>query len=299
MLIAEFEKAKAEVPHYGERGAEAEQVLIKWLNNHLPKRFSACSGFIMDDNDDISPQTDVIIYDALNCPTLRFSERAAIIPADNAAVAIEVKSKLTKEELIDASKKMAAIKSLGKLPLSDLDLLPKGAEKIVQRQTMCIAFAFECSANLRTVAEWYADILKEPNMNGRHIDFISVLNKGWLDLITRLPDKEGFGSIISPEPIFQPYTVPGSIELWVGCHEFPERTLLSMLRLITAHLQAFRTKMYFPYKGIYDNTERKEIFAVCVGALPKAQKGSKPPGRVSLIKKVKFDKNKRSNKRRR
>ena len=47
MLIAEFEKAKLEIPHYGERGTETEQIVIKWLTNHLPQRFAASGGFII------------------------------------------------------------------------------------------------------------------------------------------------------------------------------------------------------------------------------------------------------------
>ncbi len=81
MLLQQFEKAKLEIPHFGERGSEVEQVVINWLNSYLPKRYSACSGFIMDDCDLISPQTDVIIYDSYNCPVLRYSEKTLIVPA--------------------------------------------------------------------------------------------------------------------------------------------------------------------------------------------------------------------------
>ncbi len=55
-------------PHYGERGTESEIILQKFLNEHLPKRFSADTGLIIDDNNKISSQIDVIIYDSLNSP---------------------------------------------------------------------------------------------------------------------------------------------------------------------------------------------------------------------------------------
>ncbi|MEG6521773.1 DUF6602 domain-containing protein [Desulfotomaculum sp. 1211_IL3151] len=35
-----------EIAHYGERGREAETILREFLRNALPKRFSACTGFI-------------------------------------------------------------------------------------------------------------------------------------------------------------------------------------------------------------------------------------------------------------
>jgi len=68
----------------------------------LPKRFDAGSGLIIDPHDNLSKQTDVIIYDALNCPVYRASERAAIIPSDNVAAIVEVKSRIDKEKLREA-----------------------------------------------------------------------------------------------------------------------------------------------------------------------------------------------------
>lgn len=285
MLLAEFEKAKVEVPHYGERGSETELVVINWLNKHLPKRFSACGGFILDDNDKISPQTDVIIYDALNCPILRYSEKNLIIPADNAAVAIEVKSNLTKEALVDASKKIKAVKSLGKMPLSDLDLLSEGAKKIVQRQTLGVVFAFESHTSLRTIGSWYEEIFKQPQYNGGHIDYICVLNKGWIDLAIKVQDGKGLNSILHPEPILRPKIINGPMEIWIGCHESPEKSLLYMLRLITHHLQVFRTKIYIPYTGIFNN-ECEQIFAIRVGHAPEYPVGYSDEEEVELIKPV-------------
>lgn len=287
MMTAEFEKAKAEVPHYGERGAEVEQVLITWLNNQLPKRFAATSGFIMDDFDSISPQTDVIIYDALNCPILRHSSKTLIIPSDHAAVAIEVKSNLTKQALSDGADKIAAIKSLPKLPISDLDLVPKGADKIIQRLTMGVVFAFESSANLRTIAQWYADLLTKPDANGRHIDLVYVLDQGWLDLGVNNPQDGGIMAIHSPGPIYQFSGPNAPNELWVACHEIPERVLLSFFFRLTSHLQMFRTKMYVPSKDVYSGGQTK-LFVVGVGNLPEKPKNANLVKRIQLIKNAEF-----------
>ena len=109
-LRAEFEFIKSTNPHYGERGAEAENILIEFLNKHLPKRFAAASGFVIDRANNISSQMDVLIYDALNSPVYRKQERVSILPSDNVATAIEVKSKLNKAELQDASIKISSVK---------------------------------------------------------------------------------------------------------------------------------------------------------------------------------------------
>ena len=90
-----FEKASAKlrqdfdelysVPHSALKGSEAEKIIRNFLNNHLPKRFSAGAGFIIDPSDRISRQTDVVIYDAIHCPMYRASEDAAIFPSTNVA----------------------------------------------------------------------------------------------------------------------------------------------------------------------------------------------------------------------
>jgi hypothetical protein len=76
-LRADFEEVKATVLHGGLKGGEAEDLVRKFLQGHLPKRFDAGSGLVIDPHDQLSKQMDVIIYDALNCPVYRTSEKAA------------------------------------------------------------------------------------------------------------------------------------------------------------------------------------------------------------------------------
>jgi hypothetical protein len=77
----------------------------------------------------------------------------------------------------------------------------------------------------------------------------------------------------------------GPMEIWLGCHESPEKSPLYMLRLITHHLQAFRTKMYTPYTGIFDG-ERESVFAIRLGTAPDYPKGYTDEAIVELIKPV-------------
>jgi hypothetical protein len=87
-----------------------------FLNHHLPQRFRATSGIIIDKANSLSPQTDVIIYDALTSPVYRYSEEMLMLPLDVVAAVIEVKSKLNKQDLEDGYKKIAACKRLKKTP---------------------------------------------------------------------------------------------------------------------------------------------------------------------------------------
>ena len=73
------------VPHAALKGVEAENLVRSFLRGHLPRRFDVGSGFILDKKNNVSKQTDVIVFDALNCPTYRTSETAAIFPANNVA----------------------------------------------------------------------------------------------------------------------------------------------------------------------------------------------------------------------
>ena len=104
-LRQEFENIKKTNPHYAERGAETEDLLKDFLNRVLPKRFSADTGLVIDLEDNISSQTDVIIYDSYNSPIYRTGSRLLILPSDNVASVIEVKSNLNKAELEDAAQK--------------------------------------------------------------------------------------------------------------------------------------------------------------------------------------------------
>ena len=51
----------------------------------------------------LAVRLDVIVYDAMNSPVYRTGTRLQILPRDNVAAVIEVKSKLNKEELRDAA----------------------------------------------------------------------------------------------------------------------------------------------------------------------------------------------------
>jgi hypothetical protein len=131
------------VPHAGLKGHEAEDIVRKFLKGHIPARFDVGSGFVIDNLDNISKQTDLIIYDALNCPMYRASDNAAIIPSDNVAAVIEVKSRLDKQSMEEAFDNIREVKGLAKTKPPDIPIL-------VATQTYCGLFAFSTSpANLQ------------------------------------------------------------------------------------------------------------------------------------------------------
>lgn len=224
------------IPHAGLKGGEAEELIRNFLRGHLPKRFDIGSGFIIDGYDKISKQTDVIVYDALNCPVYRASERAAIIPADNVAAVIEVKSRLDKEKLREAFANAQAVKGLSKTT-------PPNAPVLITCQTLCLLFAFETSLTLGKLAEHYADCIREFSL-GRHIDVVFLLDKGLIMLAGKIPEgmavQQGMGG-------WAPLMLEGfggahgeGAHIAVSATEIREGGLDLFLRFLLAHLIHFR-----------------------------------------------------------
>ena len=110
-LRQDFEEIKNNNPHAAESGAEAELILKTFLKDRLPRRFDIESGLVVGPGGAVRSQTDLIIFDALNSPVYRKGPKVHILPRDNVAVVIEVKSKVNKDQLRDAAKKIASVKN--------------------------------------------------------------------------------------------------------------------------------------------------------------------------------------------
>jgi hypothetical protein len=225
------------VPHAGERGGEAEKLIKTFLRNHIPRRFDVGSGFILDRKDNVSRQTDVIIFDALNCPTYRVSDSAAIYPSNNVAAVVEVKSRLDSRELEDALTKIASVKSLTKT------LSPEGSTLAVN-QTHGSIFAFESAITLDTIQETYVKAIMKNGL-GHHADLICVLDKGLITPVAKprggewgIAFMEGLGGADGE-----------GTHLGIATHQLGDLSLDAFLRLILANLTFFRNVVDHPGVG--------------------------------------------------
>lgn len=179
LLRSEFEFIRSSNPHSAEKGSEVEVILRTFLNQHMPQRYHAGSGFMIDNTNNISRQTDVIIYDALSSPMYRASERAQIMPADTVACVIEVKTSLSKSELQNAFDKIASCKSLKKSPFSDLDQRSTGSQ-LATVETLGIIFGFDSDISLETLASHLKELNKSYPSN-LWPDMVVVLDKGVIE----------------------------------------------------------------------------------------------------------------------
>ncbi len=217
------------VPHNAMKGTEAERVIRGFLNGHLPKRFQAGAGFLLDLTGNVSPQTDVVVYDAFNCPVYRASEDASIFPTNNVAAVIEVKSRLDKAGIEDAAEKIRSIKSMTKAR-------PAETEAYETAQTLGLLFAFTSDLKLETVADHYYDSLLKLGI-GHHIDMIAVLDAGVATLSTKVRGLSGW-SITRLEGFGGPASEGN--HLAVSAAKFGDNTLDVFFRFLLTHLAAFR-----------------------------------------------------------
>jgi hypothetical protein len=229
-LRSDFESLVV-IPHNATKGQEAEGIFRSFLNGHLPKRFAAGAGFITDPLGEVSPQTDVVIYDAHNCPVYRASESASIYPSNNVAVVIEVKSRLNKEALDDAAAKIARIKALKK------SKPPQNAPFLVTSQTMGVLFAFASDLKMSTIQEHYKRSIGTHGL-GRHLDLVVVLDDGILTLASKFRGLPGWSPTNMTEG-FGGKAAEGA-HVAVGSATFKENTLDVFFRLVLPHLAHFR-----------------------------------------------------------
>ena len=215
------------IPHNALKGHEAESIVKKFLEDHIPKRFSVGGGFVLDPLGNISRQTDIIIYDAFNCPVYRASDDASIFPSNNVAAVVEVKSSLDKNELIDAWDKISAIKALAK---------SKPSEGPCISQTAGFLFAFDSKISLTKLSEHYVTLFNERGI-GHHIDVIIVLDKGILTLIAKLPGIDRW-NIMFMEGLGGAVAEGSHIGVSVGL--FEEYTLDAFFRILIPRLSLFR-----------------------------------------------------------
>lgn len=210
-LRTDFQNIIDTNPHNVEKGIEVEEMLKQFLNNYLPKRFKADSGFVLDENNQSSNQCDVIIYDQLQSPVIRHSSRTLILPNDYVASIIEVKSTLNKTQLEDAAEKIKIIKSLKKKEPNETDL-PSTGSKLKTYKTLGLVFAFNTDTNLETLTNSLSKI-NECIDSDFWIDSVIVLNKGVIDLQIKIFGNETISGSLSPSTSKKTIIMPSYIYL--------------------------------------------------------------------------------------
>ena len=251
-LLAEFQEIRECNPHAGDSGTEAEEILKAFLADRLPKRFGIGSGIVIGPEGAISRQTDLIIYDALNSPIYRAGKKTQIIPRDNVAVVVEVKSKLSKDQLKDAAEKIASVKCMPARPLTELDQ-PVTQSALVNSSTLGVVFAYDAYTSLETLAENLKEI-NEHKHSREWIDFVVVLNKGTIGYAVQLPFSSGMSGWYGGQTSLEIPAFPIYVHEVLNQHTDLELNEF-FLRLMS-HLAFFRKVTPLDFEGILGKQEQ-------------------------------------------
>jgi hypothetical protein len=112
MLLAKTGQAEL-LSHNLEKGLGNEQALRDLLIAFLPRKFGVGKGKVANAIGEMSKQLDVIVYDAINCPTLFVDEnKNQILPIEGVYCVIEVKTTLTSQTLSEAFSNLASVYDL-------------------------------------------------------------------------------------------------------------------------------------------------------------------------------------------
>lgn len=163
------------------RGNARESPLGQFLTKRLPLGYGVCSGEAVDHRDRHSTALDLIIYDQIrNAP---LAEDPFLMPAESLLAVIEVKTKLTRGELVkcfDAAKSIRALRPYrGKFVAARQDGAPA-----VDGEYRCLYTVFAYSSDL-SEDDWLyreanrlREVAAEKNCAIDLIDRIVVLDRG-------------------------------------------------------------------------------------------------------------------------
>ena len=113
-MITELRAIRASFSHNGIIGTSVEEIVSKFLNGRLPGSARAVAGQVIDHTGTRSKQMDVVIYDVSRTPMLFASTIGTqnLVPAEGVIAVVEVKTKLTREELRKSATNCTSVKQL-------------------------------------------------------------------------------------------------------------------------------------------------------------------------------------------
>ncbi|MEI7052150.1 DUF6602 domain-containing protein [Pseudomonas koreensis] len=111
-LVSDF-NVSSMYEHQGNKGSFREGALRDFLaSDRMPSKFGLGTGEIVSSHGEVSKQSDLIIFDRLNGIPLLYSDTVQVFPVESVYGVIEVKSKLSKDELFKALENIKSVKSL-------------------------------------------------------------------------------------------------------------------------------------------------------------------------------------------
>jgi len=169
------------VEHHGDRGENREEILSQFLSKHLPRRYGVAKGEVITKAGQRSHAIDLIIYDRINCPVL-YSGMTKILPVEGVYGIIEMKSTLSKAELLDCTKKIERFKALAS---RDLTVVQTRSFVTVERSSLpfglVVGYSLAQNSLTSLLENWREDNDRISNAS-RLTNLIAVLGQGLIYL---------------------------------------------------------------------------------------------------------------------
>lgn len=131
------------IAHEGERGAENEAALSRLLQSLVPARYGIGSGLLIDNADHYSHQTDIVIFDQSDEPSILAQTAQLLFPVESVLAAVEVKTTLRGDDLADCFKKASHLRS---------ELVPARHYPDGSTHPTFIVLAYRAGQKLETIA---------------------------------------------------------------------------------------------------------------------------------------------------
>ena len=194
--------------HRGAAGDRREDLVTKFLEDHLPRRFGVRYGFAISSDGLVSNQADVLIVDQDNNAPLHPGSSHELWPVEAVYALVEVKTKLPPRDLRDAVDKCRRFRQLRRRFVCD------SSQKI--KESLFVIWSFDgakpktISGNLMSVVsdvpaherpDFVVDLNGFVAMSGNYLE-ISRLGQPNSDHRNRLEEQHGPDlSVLLPNPI--------------------------------------------------------------------------------------------------
>lgn len=93
-------------------GENREDQVARFLTKHLPRRFQVGTGLVFSSDGVFSNQADLVVVDGLNNAPLHAFDRSQLWPVESVYAIVEVKTRLSPEDLRDSVAKCRRFKTL-------------------------------------------------------------------------------------------------------------------------------------------------------------------------------------------
>ena len=154
--------------HPPSAGDNREDIVEKFLKQHLPKRFGISTGFVFSHNGERSQQADLLVVDDQNNAPLYPDDRNQLWPVEAVYALIEVKTQLNRHDQKDAIAKGQRFKSLSRKFLN-------AGQSIRIENSLFVIWSFE-SPEASTVKQNLVELL-DGVPRGEQPDLIVVPNR--------------------------------------------------------------------------------------------------------------------------